>query len=98
MVKDDCMTFQQRSLFQQGYQRYDPQELKQLEWGLRFTPAACSLIAAYGLYTQQPAVLFAVAVLGFWAFFFPLILVFYIKCFSLGVTAMDWAFCYIKST
>jgi rhodanese-related sulfurtransferase/putative effector of murein hydrolase LrgA (UPF0299 family) len=71
MVKDDCMTFQQRSLFQQGYQRYDPQELKQLEWGLRFTPAACSLIAAYGLYTQQPAVLFAVAVLGFWAFFFP---------------------------
>ncbi len=71
MVNDDCMTFQQRSLFQQGYQRYSPDELKQLEWGLRFTPAACSLIAAYGLYTQQPAVLFSVAVLGFWAFFFP---------------------------
>ncbi len=71
MMNDDCMTFQQRSLFQQGYQRYTPGELRQLEWGLRFTPAACSLIAAYGLLTQQPPVLFAVAVLGFWAFFFP---------------------------
>lgn len=71
MAKECSMSFQQRSLFQQGFQRYSPSELKQLEWGLRFTPAACSLIAAYGLYTQQPMILFAVAVLGMWAFFFP---------------------------
>ena len=72
MVSKECsMSFQQRSLFQQGFQKFTPKELKQLEWGLRFTPAACSLIAAYGLYAQQPMILFAVAVLGFWAFMFP---------------------------
>jgi rhodanese-related sulfurtransferase len=71
MAKECTMSFQQRSLFQQGYQRYTTSELKQLEWGLRFTPAVCSLIAAYGLVTQQPYVLFGVAVLGIWAFFFP---------------------------
>ncbi|MGW8246552.1 MAG: DUF4395 family protein [Acidiferrobacterales bacterium] len=71
MSRQCDLSFQQKSLFQQGFQKYSPQELKQLEWGLRFTPAACSLIAAIGLYLQQPAVLFAVAVLGFWAFFFP---------------------------
>ena len=71
MTKECSMSFQQRSLFQQGYQRFTPRELKQLEWGLRFTPAACSLIAAYGLYIQQPYILFAVAALGIWAFFFP---------------------------
>ncbi len=71
MPSECSMSFQQRSLFQQGYQRFTPVELKQLEWGLRFTPAVCSLIAAYGLYTQQPMILFAVAVLGGWAFFFP---------------------------
>jgi len=71
-MRGNCdLSFQQRSLFQQGYQKYSPTELKQLEWGLRFTPAACSLIAAIGLYLQQPAILFGVAVLGFWAFFFP---------------------------
>jgi rhodanese-related sulfurtransferase len=70
-MKDDSMTFQQRSIFQQGYQRYSPDELRQLEWGLRFTPLVCSLIAAYGLFTQQPNVLFAVSVLGIWAFLFP---------------------------
>ena len=71
MVKETNMSFQQRSLFQQGYQRFTPAELKQLEWGLRFTPAACSFIAAYGLLIQQPYLLFAVAALGIWAFFFP---------------------------
>lgn len=71
MSKECSMSFQQRSLFQQGFQKYTPKELKQLEWGLRFTPAVCSLIAAYGLYSQQPILLFAVAVLGFWAFIFP---------------------------
>ena len=65
------LSFQQKSLFQQGYQHYSAQELKQLEWGLRFTPAVCSAITAYGLYFQQPYVLFIVGVLGMWAFFFP---------------------------
>lgn len=65
------LSFQQKSLFQQGYQHYSGQELKQLEWGLRFTPAVCSTITAYGLYTQQPYVLFFVGLLGMWAFFFP---------------------------
>ena len=71
MSRQCDLSFQQKSLFQQGFQKYTPKELKQLEWGLRFTPAACSLIAAVGLYLQQPAILFAVAMLGFWAFFFP---------------------------
>jgi rhodanese-related sulfurtransferase len=65
------LSFQQKSLFQQGYQHYSAQELKQLEWGLRFTPAVCSAITAYGLYTQQPYVLLFVGILGMWAFFFP---------------------------
>ncbi|MBI3563383.1 MAG: DUF4395 family protein [Gammaproteobacteria bacterium] len=71
MDKRCTLSFQHRSLVQQGYQRYTPVELRQLEWGLRFTPAACSLLALYGLYTQQPVVLFIVALLGIWAFFFP---------------------------
>jgi rhodanese-related sulfurtransferase len=71
MAKTCDLSFTQRSLFQQGYQRFSPRELRQLEWGLRFTPAVCSLIALYGLVTHQPAVLFAVAALGVWAFFFP---------------------------
>lgn len=65
------LSFQQKSLFQQGYQHYSAGELKQLDWGLRFTPAVCSAITAYGLYTQQPYVLFFVGFLGMWAFFFP---------------------------
>ncbi|EIJ40952.1 Rhodanese-related sulfurtransferase [Beggiatoa alba B18LD] len=65
------LSFQQMSLFQQGYQSYTPTELKQLEWGLRFTPAICSSITLIGLLTQSPLVLFAVSILGFWAFFFP---------------------------
>ncbi|WP_439102366.1 DUF4395 family protein [Congregibacter sp.] len=65
------MTFQQRGLFQQGYQEYSPDQLKQLEWGLRFTPFVCSAITAYGLFTAQPMVLFAVSILGIWAFLAP---------------------------
>lgn len=65
------LSFQQKSLFQQGYQHYSAQELRQLEWGLRFTPAVCSSITAYGLYSQQPWILFFVGLLGMWAFFFP---------------------------
>lgn len=65
------LSFQQKSLFQQGYQQFSPAELKQLEWGLRFTPAVCSLITAVALFYQLPLVLFLVAGLGIWAFFFP---------------------------
>ena len=65
------LSFQQKSLFQQGYQQFSPAELKQLEWGLRFTPAVCSLITAAALVYQLPYVLFLVASLGIWAFFYP---------------------------
>lgn len=71
MINENELSFQQRSLFQQGYQTYTPRELKQLEWGLRFTPAVCSSITAAALFFQQPYVLFVVAFLGMYAFFFP---------------------------
>jgi len=71
MAKQCDLSFKQKSLFQQGYQSYTPAELKQLEWGLRFTPAVCSLIALYGLIFQLPMVLFGVASLGLIAFFLP---------------------------
>lgn len=71
MKDTNSLSMQQRGLFQQGYQRFTADELKQLEWGLRFTPLACSLLTAYALYIQQPYLLFAVAILGMWAFFLP---------------------------
>ena len=71
MAQSEELTVQQRNLFQQGYQSYTSEQLKQIEWGLRFTPAACSLIALWGLMTQNPLVLLGVAILGIWAFFFP---------------------------
>ena len=64
-------TFQQKSLIQQGYTTFTNSELKQLEWGLRFTPAACSSLTLIGLVFQLPYLLMAVGVLGFWAFFAP---------------------------
>jgi len=71
MKHNSDLSFQQRSLFQQGYQQYSAQELKQLEWGLRFTPGVCSLITAFAIIYQLPYVLFLVAALGIWAFFYP---------------------------
>jgi len=65
------LSFQHRSLVQQGYTKLSQRQLAEIEWGLRFTPFVCALIAIYGLATQQPWVLFTVAGLGFWAFFFP---------------------------
>lgn len=65
------LSFQQRSLFQQGYQQYSAKELRQLEWGLRFTPAVCSLMTLYALMIASPVLLLVVAGLGIWAFFFP---------------------------
>lgn len=64
-------SLQQKNLIQQGYKDYSPEQLKQIDMGLRFTPLTCALIALYGLYIQSPTILFAVAVLGMWAFFFP---------------------------
>ena len=71
MSKSCDLSFQQKSLFQQGFQRFSAQELKQLEWGLRFTPLVCSVLTAYALYFQLPILLFIVAGLGIWAFLFP---------------------------
>lgn len=65
------LSFQQKNLFQQGFQTYTAEELKQIQWGLRFTPSVCSLITLYALATQNVVLLFAVALLGMWAFFFP---------------------------
>ncbi len=71
MSKPCDLSFQQKSLFQQGYQQFTPAELKQLEWGLRFTPGVCSLLTAIALVYQLPYLLFFVSLLGIWAFFFP---------------------------
>lgn len=62
---------QHRNLQQQGYKDYNAEQLRQIDMGLRFTPATCSLIAIYGLVIQSPAILFGVAFLGVLAFFFP---------------------------
>ncbi|MHB0958638.1 MAG: DUF4395 family protein [Pirellulaceae bacterium] len=71
MAHECKLSFQHRSLVQQGYQQFTKQQLTEMEWGLRFTPFVCALIALYGLVTQQPWVLFGVAVLGVWAFLLP---------------------------
>ncbi|MDA0745653.1 MAG: DUF4395 family protein [bacterium] len=63
-------TLQQKSLVQQGYD-YSPDELKSLDWGLRFTPVVCMVIAVYGLVTRQPYVHFSLAALGILPFWFP---------------------------
>ncbi len=65
------LSFQHRSLVQQGYTKFTREQLREIEWGLRFTPTVCALIAIYGLATQQAWVLFTVAGLGIWAFLFP---------------------------
>lgn len=65
------LSFQQKGLYQQGYVTYTPEELRQLELGLRFTPAACSLIALFAYLYQLPWLLLAVAALGIWAFLAP---------------------------
>lgn len=66
----ETLTMQHKSLVQQGYD-YSPEELRQLDWGLRFTPLLCMVGAVYGLYSQQPNVHFALAALGILPFWFP---------------------------
>jgi rhodanese-related sulfurtransferase len=63
-------SLQQKSLVQQGY-HYSPAELRELSWGLRFTPAVCMALAVYGLATQQAWVHFALAALGILPFWTP---------------------------
>ena len=43
----ETLSFQERSLTQQGY-KYTKAELRKLEGGLRFTPLVCMTGAAYG--------------------------------------------------
>lgn len=64
------ITLRHRSLAQQGYD-YSPAELRQIEWGLRFTPSVCMLVALAGLVAQQPIVHFALAAAGILPFWFP---------------------------
>lgn len=59
-----------RGLVQQGYD-YSPQQLKTLQWGLRFTPGMCMLGAVLGLYLQEPRLHLALAALGILPFWFP---------------------------
>lgn len=65
------LTFQQRSLVQQGYRDLDARQLAQLDWGLRFTPVVCSLLTLVGLVRQSYSLLFLVSLLGIWAFLAP---------------------------
>ena len=71
MSQSNRPKFQHKCLIQQGYQGLAPGELRQLEWGLRFTPTMCSALTVVGLVYQLPALLFAVSALGIWAFFAP---------------------------
>lgn len=71
MSESSSLKFQHKCLVQQGYQGLNAGELRQLEWGLRFTPAVCSALTVVGLVLQLPALLFAVSALGIWAFFAP---------------------------
>lgn len=66
----EALSFQERALTQQGY-KYTKEELRKLEWGLRFTPLACMAGAAYGLYMQSPEIHFIMAVIGILPFWFP---------------------------
>ena len=67
---ESSLSFGQKALTQQGYD-YGTDELRRLDWGLRFTPTVCMLGAAYGLVTQQPMVHFVLAALGILPFWLP---------------------------
>ena len=66
----EVASFGERSLLQQGYD-HSPSELRQLEWGLRFTPLLCMAGAIVGLVLGIPAIHFALAALGIVPFWFP---------------------------
>lgn len=70
-MSSTSMGFQNKSLQQQGFRDYSRKQLTELQWGLRFTPAVCMLLAIYGLLTQQASVHFALTLLGMLPMFFP---------------------------
>ncbi|MEZ0185474.1 MAG: DUF4395 family protein [Candidatus Reddybacter sp.] len=65
------LSFQQRSLFQQGYPHYPSDELRQMRWGLRFTPTACTSMTLIALIYQLPWLAYVVSCLGLIAFLLP---------------------------
>ncbi len=65
------MSFEIRSLVQQGYCGLTARELQSIKWGLRFTPTVCMVVSAYGLVTHNPALLVAMAAMGIVPFWFP---------------------------
>ena len=67
---NEKMRVAQKALIQQGYD-YTPEELSELSWGLRFTPALCMIGALIGLYYRLPYLHFALAALGIVPFWFP---------------------------
>jgi len=69
-MENSTLSFKQKSLTQQGYD-YTPAELKELDWGLRFTPSVCMALAIYGLATENPAIHLALAAIGIVPFWFP---------------------------
>ncbi len=64
------LALRHKSLAQQGYD-YSPAQLRQIEWGLRFTPLVCMAGAIVGLITQQPMLHFVLAATGILPFWFP---------------------------
>jgi len=60
-----------RGLRQQGYTGCTNGELRQLAWGLRFTPAVCMAAALVGLAARYPPIHYALAVLGGLALVLP---------------------------
>jgi hypothetical protein len=66
----DTPNISQRALTQQGYD-YSAEQLAELSWGLRFTPAVCMAGAVVGLATQQAWIHFTLAALGILPFWFP---------------------------
>lgn len=65
------MSFQTKSLVQQGYSALSEKEINSLKWGLRFTPTVCMLAAVFGIVTLNAPLLLSLAVLGIVPFWFP---------------------------
>jgi rhodanese-related sulfurtransferase len=60
----------QSALVQQGYD-YSADDLRELEWGLRFTPTICMAVAVVGLVLREPVIHYVLAALGMLPFWFP---------------------------
>jgi rhodanese-related sulfurtransferase len=62
--------FEWQAMAQQGYD-FNPDELRELSWGLRFTPLVCMGIALLGLFLRESFIHFSLAALGIIPFWFP---------------------------